>query len=87
MKDVSKKPTLLRYADVFDSFLSGAIRHCHVGFVPAVTIGCVPPYEAGKRDSTWIATGRLLPKPTDQSGWERRLGMRLLPLPAPSVTV
>jgi len=70
-----------KYADPSYGFTHNGLKNYQVSFVPAITINCNPPYVAGQRDSLWVVQGITpLPKPTDKAGWERKLGMSLLPL-------
>ena len=59
------------------------LRYIQVGFIPAIAINCNPPYVRGRKDNNWISYNpkiRSLPKLTDKKGWEKILGMSLLPI-------
>ena len=61
----------------YNSFDSNGIINCMVVFVPAVTIGCNPPYTKGKSDSCWIKF-RKENRPTTKEELEKCLGMSIL---------
>lgn len=58
------------------------LKYMQVGFVPTITIDCNPPYIRGREYSNWISYNpkRRLPRLTDKKGWEKILGMSLLPI-------
>jgi hypothetical protein len=75
------KISQMSYARPEYGFTHNGRRNYQIWFVPAITINCKPPYIAGKMDCCWVRVfDKPLPKTTDQEGWERRLGMSLLPM-------
>lgn len=56
------------------------LRHESVWFVPDITLGCVPPYERGKKDTMWIKYNpkRQTINVNDKKQCERLIGLLLM---------
>lgn len=50
------------------------ITHCMVCFVPAINIGCSPPFIKGKKTSRWI---KYRKRPMTKEALEGRIGMSI----------
>lgn len=71
-----------KYVEIIDQFETKIpyTRHIHVLFRSGVDIPCNPPYITGKTDHTWLLSRVPLPKITNKTAWEKKLGLSLLPL-------
>lgn len=63
------------------SFMHQGYKHINIAYIPAETNTiAVPHLIAGKPDGGWTCYKGTRPALTDKAGWEKQLGLKLLPI-------